>query len=242
MRRLFLFTALVVTAFLVLLARAGADSSFTGEWGSGLDLTPEQHARARQILRQAAAQADRVDAESGLSAAERQARYAAIERDVDGRLYALLTPSQQRRFRALHPDVAARLDVKAPSSSRVEGGIGEETGPTASSGHPSGESTTASQTVDSSGSVASPPESTASADGGFSGPDARRASPSPSETTADAPWFSPPPPPRPPSPSGDAPWVPPTPPSQSRSYDGPPASPTVFASDMDETSAWRAAV
>lgn len=126
MRRLFLFTALVTVACVALSLVAGAADSAASEWGRGLDLTPAQQARVRQILRDASVEADRVDASAHLSVAERQARYAEIERDADRRLYATLTPSQKDRFRELHPDVAARLDESvAQPSSRVGGSLGE---------------------------------------------------------------------------------------------------------------------
>lgn len=126
MRRLSLFKALVAATLLALPLVAGASDSAASEWGRGLDLTPAQQAQVRQILREASAEADGVDASAHISGAERQARYAEIEQTADRRLYATLTPSQQKRFRTLHPDVAARLDVaSAAPSSRVEGGLGE---------------------------------------------------------------------------------------------------------------------
>lgn len=126
MRRLSLFTALVTVAFVALSLVAGARDSAATEWGRGLDLTPAQQARVHQILREASVEADKVDASPHLTDAERQARYAEIERNADRRLYATLTPSQKERFRVLHPDVAARLDeASAAPSSRVEGGLGE---------------------------------------------------------------------------------------------------------------------
>ena len=76
-----------------------AADEWVDEWSTGLQLTPAQYEQARHLIDQARRNADAVDADTSLDAAEKRVRVDRIEAGLSERLYEVLTPSQQARYR-----------------------------------------------------------------------------------------------------------------------------------------------